>query len=298
VTPIVETPASPLEVGRRGPERGSIPALGWMLFVGSGIASQVAAALATKTYDDVGAAAGACLTFSLAGILLFGLRRPSTRGWPRERWRDSVGFGAIIVVNAVVVYMALEYLPLGTTVTIEFLGPLAVAVFHAKQARDYLIALCAIGGVALVSAASVSTSPAGISLALVGAACWAIYIFASRRAGSYARPADSLVIAIAAGGLLSIPLAVVGAAEIGETRTLLLLVAVAVIGRILPYAFEIAALQIVTLGSAGILFSIVPAIAALTGFVLLGQSFSALQSVGLAVVILAGALVIHDSETA
>jgi inner membrane transporter RhtA len=73
---------------------------------------------------------------------------------------------------------------------------------------------------------------------------------------------------------------------------------VAVIGRILPYAFEIAALQIVTLGSAGILFSIVPAIAAVTGFVLLGQSFSALQSVGLAVVILAGTLVINDSESA
>jgi inner membrane transporter RhtA len=273
-------------------------ALGWALFVCSGVCSQIAAALATKTFGEVGAAVGTCLTFSLGGLLVLVALRPRPRGWSRRRRLEVVGLGALIVVNAIFVYMANEHLPLGTTITIEFLGALGVAVAHAHHRRDYLIALFALGGVALVSAASPSTNPLGILFALGGAGCLAIYIVAGGRVASHPRPRDSLAAALVAGGVLALPGAVVGGAQIGQTHTLVLLVVVAVVGRVLPYGFEIAALARVSAGSAGILFSIIPAIAALSGFVLLGQDFSALQTLGLAVVILAGALVIRDAEAA
>jgi inner membrane transporter RhtA len=273
-------------------------ALGWALFVCSGICSQVAAALATKTFGEVGAAVGTCFTFSLGGLLVLAGLRPRPRGWSRRRWLEVVGLGALIVVNAIFVYAANEHLPLGTTITIEFLGALAIAVAHAHHKRDYAIALCALGGVALVSAASPSTDVLGILLALGGAGCLSIYIVAGGQIASHSRPQDSLAVALVAGGVLALPVGAVGAAQIGSTHTLVLLLAVAVVGRVLPYGFEIAALGRVSAGSAGILFSIIPAIAALTGFLLLGQDFSALQTLGLAVVILAGALVIHDAERA
>jgi inner membrane transporter RhtA len=273
-------------------------ALGWALFVCSGASSQVAAALATKTYGEVGAAVGTCFTFSLGGIFVLVALRPRPRGWSRRRRLEVVGLGALVVVNAIFVYTANAHLPLGTTITIEFLGPLSVAVAHAHRGRDYLIALCALGGVALVSAASPSTDVLGIFLALCGAVCFAIYVLAGSRIASHPRPGDSLAVALVVGGILAFPAGAVGAAQIGSTHTLILLLAVAVVGRILPYGFEIAALRRISAGSAGILFSIIPAIAALTGFLLLGQDFSALQTLGLAVVILAGALVIRDAEPA
>jgi len=255
----------------------------------------VAAALATKTFDEVPVVTGSAYSFTIAGLAMVAAVRPRTSEWSRARRRDSALLGAITLLNVIVLYLALDRLPLGTAITIEFLGPLSIAVLHATAKRDYIAAACAIGGVALVTGASVSTDVLGLALALGAAACWAGYIVAARRVGAHRRPGDGLAVAIGVGGLLGLPLALIAAFQIGTLHVLLLLVAVAGIGRILPYACEIVGLRLLTPGSAGVLFSAVPVIAALAGFVVLGEPYSALQIIGVAIVVLASALVLSDA---
>jgi inner membrane transporter RhtA len=269
--------------------------LGWALFICSGTGSAVAAALATKTFDEVPPVTGSAFSFTVAGLLMVGAVRPRTAGWSAGRWHDSARLGGIALVNVIVLYLALERLPLGTAITIEFLGPLGLAVLHAKAWRDYAAAALAIGGVAVVTGASVSTDSLGLALALSAAACWAFYIVAARRVGARGRPTDGLAVAIGIGGLVGLPLAVVACFQFQTVGVVALLVAVALLGRILPYTSEIVALRLLTPGSAGVLFSVVPVIAALVGFLLLDEPYSLVQVAGVAIVVVASALVLSDA---
>lgn len=253
------------------------------------------AALATETFHEVSPLTGTAFSASVAGLVTVAAARPRPAGWSAARRRASAGLGAILLLNVIALYLALDRLPLGTAITIEFLGPLSLAVLHAKAARDYGAAAFAIGGVALVTGAGVSTDLVGLLLAVSAAACWATYIVVARRVAAYPRPGDGLAVAIGIGGLIGLPLAVAACLQIGTLDVLLLLLAVALCGRILPYAFEIVALRILTPGSAGVLFSVVPVIAALTGFVLLGEPYSPAQVLGVAIVVLAGVLVLSDA---
>lgn len=272
--------------------------LGWALFVGSGVSSSIAAALATETFDQVPPAIGCGLRFAFAGLVLMSLRRPRLSSWPRARLRDSALLGALMLANVIVLYLALERLPLGTTITLEFLGPLAIATLHAHKWQDHLAAACAIGGVALVSGASAQGDLLGVAYALCAAVGWAIYIQLARRLGAYPRPADSLAGALGFGALLSIPLAIAACLQIDGLEVLLLLLAVGITGRLLPYACEIFALRRLTPGAAGVLFSIIPVIAAVVGVLLLDQPYSSTQVAGLFVVVVGSALVLRDAAPA
>jgi inner membrane transporter RhtA len=272
-------------------------ALGWALFLCSGVSSSVAAALATKTFDQVTPATGSGLSFVVAGFLAAALGRPRTGEWSSTRWRQVAMFGAVILVNVITLYLALERLPLGTTITLEFTGPLSLAVIHATHRRDYLAAAAAVAGVALVTGASADVDLLGVLLALAAASCWAAYTLLAKAVGAYPRPIDSLLAALVIGGLLALPLAAIACFEIDSAEVLLLLVAVAVLGRMLPCAVELVGLRWMTAGAAGVLFSIIPAIAAATGFLILGQPYSDLQALGMLIVVAASALVLRDAPS-
>ena len=174
--------------------------LGWALFICSGTCSALAAALATTTFDEVPPLTGTAFSASVAGLLMMAAVRPRTVGWSTVRWRDSGLLGAVLLLNVLTLYLALDWLPLGTGITIEFLGPLSLAVLHAKAWRDYGAAAFAIGGVALVTGASVSTDVVGLALAVSAAACWATYIVVARRVAADHRPGDGLTVAVGFSG--------------------------------------------------------------------------------------------------
>lgn len=269
--------------------------LGWALFICSGTCSALAAALATKTFDEVPPLTGTAFSASVAGLLMMGAVRPRTADWSAARRRDSAVLGAILLLNVLALYLALDRLPLGTGITIEFLGPLSLAVLHAKAWRDYGAAAFAIGGVALVTGASVSTDVVGLAFAVSAAACWASYIVVARRVAADHRPGDGLTVAVGFSGLFALPLALVACLQFETVGVIAVLVVVAALGRILPYMFEIVALRILTAGAAGVLFSIIPVIAALTGFVVLGEPYSAVQVLGVVIVVAGSAMVMSDA---
>lgn len=270
-------------------------AFGWALFTCSGIGASLAAALATKTFAQVSPATASAFGFTVAGLVLVGAVRPRPVGWSRARWGASAYFGTAVLANIILLYLALDRLPLGTTITIEFLGPLVVALRHAKVRRDYFAVAFAFAGVALVTGASVASNLVGLAFALASAATWAVYIFAARRVGAYPDPAAGLAVAIGIAGVVALPLTVIACLQCDTVGVFMLLLAVAVLGRLLPYACEFVGLRLLAAGTAGVLYSVIPVIAALTGVVVLGQTPTALQVLGLGIVVVGSALVLGDA---
>ena len=189
-------------------------------------------------------------------------------------------------------YQALNLLPLGVAVTVEFVGPLAVAILGSRRLLDGLWALLAAGGVALLAgnAFSGSLSVEGLALALLAGACWAAYILLSKRVGESFSGLGGLSIALCVGTLLVLPAGLIEGGHALLTPVVLgggLLVAL--MSSLIPYSLEITALRSLSAQSFGLLMSLEPAAAALAGVIVLGQHL-ALRTV-LAILLVVGASV-------
>ncbi len=269
--------------------------VGWILLSSSAMGNAVAGALASGVFRQVPPIEVVALGCVITGAVLRSCRRPRIAEWEWDRQRDAALLGSIIVVNAMFLYVAIDRLPLGTATTAEFLGPLALAVAHGGGARGYLAALAAIVGVAVVSGVDAVFEPIGLCCAFAAGACWAWYIVVNRRLGRHGSLVESLAGAFAFGGLISLPLAVVALTHVPSTEIAALLLAIALLGRLFPMACEIFALQRLTTAAASVLFAVVPAAGALSGFALLGQRLSFVQMIGLATVIGAGLIALRDA---
>lgn len=257
---------------------------------------QIGAALARGTFPVAGALGAAGWRFLLAGVAMLAVTRPRLWAWSRTRWRSVIAFGVAAAVNEVCLYEALARLPLGMAVTLEFLGPIAIALAGAHGRRQILCALLALGGVATICLTRVALDPAGVAFALAAAVGWGAYILASERAGRDDRPIDSLAVCLAIAALLTLPLTITHAPTVaGDPTVLLTLIAVAVLGTVTPYTLEMGALRRVTPSTAGVLFSVEPAIAALVGLLVLGQGLQLAQLAGIVVVVTAGANILRDT---
>jgi inner membrane transporter RhtA len=256
-----------------------------------GIASvQFGAAFANKLFAQAGPAGTVLLRLVLSALMLTIAVRPSLRGRTRSDLRAVVAYGLILGTMNWSFYEAIDRLPLGVAVTIEFTGPLAVAIAGSRRALDGLWALLAGGGVVLLAlrGESQDISPAGVLLALVAGACWAGYILTSKRVGSTFAQLDGLAIALCIGAVVVLPagLAQGGSALLRPTVVLGGL-AVAILSSILPYSFELIALRRITAATFGILMSLEPAVAALAGVILLGQELHPVTVVAIVMVVLA-----------
>jgi inner membrane transporter RhtA len=256
---------------------------------------QVGAALATSTFPAVGAAGAAGWRFALAAVFLGVIARPRVSHWTAQRWRIVLAFGLAAAANELCLYFALARLPLGMAVTLEFLGPLGLALASARRRSQIGVAALALAGVVALTGSTMSSDVVGILLALAAALGWAAYILCSARAGTFERPLDGLAVAVAVAALATAPLTIAHSTAATTVATLGSLALVAMLGTVLPYALELAALRRLAAGTVGILFSVEPAIAGVVGLVGLGQHLSPLQAVGIAAVVLAGALALRQA---
>jgi len=185
-------------------------------------------------------------------------------------------------------------------VTIEFIGPLAVAVFGSRRRLDLVwAALAAVGIVLLANPGGESLDTLGLVYILIAAACWAAYILIAKRAGRLFPGADGVAMAMVIAVL--IPL-VPGIAEAGTTllepQWLALGCAVGILSSAIPYSLETEALRRIPASVFGVLMSMEPAVAALAGFVVLGQDLGAreLVAIGLVVAASAGVSIVTPPE--
>ncbi|MCW2810545.1 MAG: hypothetical protein JWP61_1003 [Friedmanniella sp.] len=251
---------------------------------------QVGSALSVGLASDLGAGGAAWLRLSAGALILLLVARPP---WRTVRRRDAPGLLALGITTGLVTVCflaAIARIPLGTAVSVEFLGPLSVAAVKSPHRRALAWpALALIGVLLLAQPWRGRVDPAGLGFAALAAVGWAGYILLTQHVGTRFS---------GIGGLgLTVPVAAVTAAAFGVpqaaghlTPTLLVIaLGLAVLHPVLPFAFEMLALRRMSTAAFGTLMAVEPAIGVLVGTVLLHQRPSAGQVAGLALVVLAGA---------
>ena len=292
------------------------------MLVFSGIVSvQLGAGLAARMFSQAGPAGVTGLRLWWAALIMAlvggrALGRTLREVVAARAWRDlaiAVAFGLVLGAMNYSIYQAFARIPLGVAVTIEFLGPLAVAVASSRRRLDLLwVALAAAGvvlltqgGVRLASGAAgfagtagsragpllgLSTTGAGLAFALMAATCWAAYILLSRATGRRFGGSSGLVIAMIVAALLVTGPAVAQAGPaLTQPGPIAEGLAVGLLSSVIPYRFELEALRRVPAGVFGIWMSLEPAVAALVGLALLGESLAVRQWLAIMLVIIASA---------
>jgi inner membrane transporter RhtA len=265
-----------------------------MALVLSGVTSiQFGAAIAATLFDDLGPGGVSALRLGWAAIILMVLFRPRVRGRSARDLRLVVLFGLNLGLMNLCFYEALDRIPLGVAVTIEFAGPLGVAVFASRRRLDLVwAALAAVGIVLLGNPFGAGLDTVGLILILIAAACWAAYILLAQRATATFDSSEGVALAsvIAAFVPLGPGIAQAGS-DLLEPQWLALGAVVALMSSAIPYSLETESLRRLPAHVFGVLMSIEPAVAALAGFLILGQSLNAreLVAIGLVVVASAGA---------
>lgn len=260
------------------------------MFVVVGLACQeVGASIAVLLFPQAGPLGMVMLRLVFSAIVLLAIARPSWRGHSRSGWLAVLWLGSALAVMNGLFYLALERLPLGVTVTIEVLGPLVLSIVASRRASAWLWALLALAGVvALGGGGWERLDPIGVLFAVGAAACWAFYILGSARVGREFPKLDGLALAMVAGALISLPFGIADAGSALLRPDILALgAAIAVLSSTIPYALELLALRRLPAAAFAILMSLAPAMAALAGFVLLGQHLVWLEIVGISLVIAA-----------
>lgn len=265
-------------------------ASGAVLAVSSATSVQFGAAVAATLFPLVGPVGTVSLRFLGAALVLVLLTRPWRAPWTGRDLRTAGAFGLVFVVMNLSVYVAVSRLPLATAITLEFLGPLGVAIATAVTWRQRIWALPAAAGVALIGGSLQAGDAFGVVAALVAALAWASYILLSRRMGTAPHALGGLALATALGALLTLPAGVLSAgAGLLEPRTLAIGLAVGVVSSAIPYSLDLLALRRLPTAVFGVLTSLNPAIAALAGLVVLHELPPGRQLLGIALVVVASA---------
>jgi len=262
------------------------------LLVLASIASvQFGAAFAKTLFDELGAGGTVFLRTLVAAIVLALIWRPRVAGHDRRDLGLALVFGLVLAAMNFCFYSSIERIPLGIAVTFEFVGPLGVAVFGSRRPLDLLwVGLAATGILLLADFGGGDLDRLGVALALLAGVLWAAYILLSARVGRAFPAGAGLALAML---VATVPLAPVGIADAGGEflvpGILLAGIAVGLLGSAIPYALELEALRTLPVGVFGVLMSLEPAVAALAGFVVLGEGLVTRELVAIALVVVASA---------
>ncbi|SDB90146.1 inner membrane transporter RhtA [Raineyella antarctica] len=265
------------------------------------VSVQFGGALAATLIPVAGVMGSVLLRLALAAVVMLLVVRPSWRGHPRGDWWVVAQFGFTLAVMNSAFYAAIARLPIGVAVTLEFLGPLALAAITSRSLRDGAAVLLALVGVVLISGAlSVPWGELdllGMGLALLAGAAWASYIITSGRTGQRFGGIDGVAWAMLVAAVLVAPAGLLTASStILAWPALARGTGIALLSSVIPYSLENIALRWLTPNVFGVLLSLEPAVAALAGLLVLGQALSPAQTAGMALVV-AASVVIRATAT-
>jgi len=264
---------------------GRLPAP--VLFVLSGLSLYVGAALAVNLFQELRPSAVAWLRIFGSAVVLLAWRRPRVGSWSRRRWLLASVFGVVTAVMNLTFYEAVARIPLGTAVSIEFAGPVAVAAFGSRTRRDFaalgLVAL----GVVLIAKVEWRSSPMGLLLIGIAAALWAGYIVLGKRVASSGSGIDDLAVGAGIATLLLSPLLLWTGPVWSSGRLLVLGVGVGVLSSVIPYALDQVVLARVGRARFALLLALLPLTASFIGVVILRQIPHITEALG-AMAIIAG----------
>lgn len=279
--------AQPPAITDRALSRVPSPAL----VLGAIASVQLGSALATTIFHDVGPGGAVLLRLVAASAVLCAVSRPTLKSRSRRQWALAVVFGLVLAAMNMTFYHALQRIPLGITVTLEFVGPLGVAVLGSRRRLDLVWVALAIAGIlALTRGDSHGLDALGVVLALVAGACWGAYILVNARVGQTFADGSGLALAMCVASVASLPVGIQeGGSQLIAPHSLVLGASVGILSSAIPYSLELEALRRIATHVFGVLMSLEPAFAALAGLLVLGQGLSARELVGIALVVAASA---------
>lgn len=259
----------PSLTGLVGRGLGGVPPTALVLL---GIVSvQLGSALAKQLFSEVGSFGTVALRLFFAAAILMLLWRPSLR-MSRQAWTVVVAYGLTLGLMNLCFYLALDRLPLGIAVTIEFLGPLTVALIGSRRWLDALWAALAAAGVVLLMGGGGEVNLIGLLFALAAGACWGLYIVVSAALGRHTTEGNGLALGMIVAALVAVPIGVVDSgAALVQPWVLVAGLGLALLSSVLPYSLDLEALRKMPPRVFGILMSLEPAMAALIGLVVLQE---------------------------
>lgn len=255
---------------------------------------QLGAALAKSLFDQLGPGGMVFLRIAFAAVVLLVLLRPRLGGYARGDYAVAVVFGLALAAMNSFMYMALDRIPLGIAVTLEFVGPLGVAVAGSRRALDVLWVVLAACGILLLAPLGVlgesNLDPVGVLFALMAGFFWASYILLSARTGSAFPGGAGLVISLCIGTVVLLPVGIAsGGTALLDPWLLLAGFGVAMLSAAIPYSLEMQALRKIPARVFGVLMSLEPAVAAILGFLVLGETLGLKSITAVLLVTLAAA---------
>lgn len=253
---------------------------------------QLRAVIAKSTFPIIGTFTVASGRLFFAAFLLMIAFRPWRVKIPKSSFSSLFVYGVSLGFMNLSFYLALERIPLGTAVAIEFLGPLSIAVFGRRSFLNFACGGLAFGGLLLLTPLTLSgLDHLGLFYALTAALCWAIYILAGRRAGQGlpATAAASIGMLIAALVVLPIGLYQTDFSRF-QSSTVPSLIFIGLLSSAVPYTLEMIVLTTMTASTFGILLSLEPVIGAFLAWPLLGEILTVRQWCAVALIVVASAL--------
>jgi inner membrane transporter RhtA len=264
-----------------------------LLVLGAATSVQGGASVAKSLFPELGPPGVVFLRLLFGSIALWAIARPELRGRPRRELRLVAALGVVLVSMNVSFYESIDRLPLGIAVTVEFLGPLAVAILGSRRRIDFAwIALAGLGVALLANGGGRSVHTTGLMLAALAGLFWALYIFLSVPIGKAYPGASGLAPAMVLGAVLIAPWGIISAGHhLREPQLVGAAVGVGLLSSALPWSLELEALRRLPTHVFGVVLSLEPAVAALAGFVLLHEHLRlrAWLAIGLVVLASAGA---------
>ncbi|SCF86322.1 inner membrane transporter RhtA [Streptomyces sp. Ncost-T10-10d] len=272
-----------------GPPRPS----GIALMLGSGLSNQVGASVAALAFPVLGPVGVVAVRQWVAAAVLLGAGRPKLRSFTTAQWRPVLGLAAVFAAMNLTLYMAIDRIGLGLAVTLEFLGPLTVALAGSRRRTNLVCALAVAAAVVVLTRPRPSTDYLGIALALLAAVCWGCYILLNRTVGERLPGLQGSAAAAAVSGLLYLP---VGVAVLWLHRptapALLCALAAGVLSSAVPFLADLLALRRIPAHFFGIFMSVNPVFAALVGLLVLGQHLDMTSWLAIVVIVTANAVVV------
>ncbi|MFJ8675696.1 EamA family transporter [Streptomyces sp. NPDC093589] len=259
---------------------------GVALMLGSGLSNQMGASIAALAFPVLGPAGVVAVRQWVAALVLGVVGRPRLRHFTAAQWRLVWGLALVFAGMNLSLYAAIERIGLGLAVTLEFLGPLTVALAGSRRRIDLVAAVAAAGAVVVLTRPTPSTDYVGIGLALLAATCWACYILLNRTVGARLPGLEGSAAAAAVSGALYLP---VGAWVLWRhpptAGALGCALAAGVLSSAVPFLADLLALRRIPAPLFGVFMSVNPVFAALAGLAVLGQHLDALAWLAIAVIV-------------
>ena len=255
------------------------------------ISVQCGAAIAKGLFPEIGAAATASLRIGLSAIILLVAFRPNLRQLNAKQWKYVILYGLSLGAMNMIFYMAIERISVGLGVTLEFVGPLLLAIFSSKKAIDFIWVILAAIGIALIAPwTSNGINLTGVLLALLAGAFWAAYIILGGRISKIMKGGEAVAVGMLFATILILPFGIFsGGMQSLSPKLLGLGAALALLSSAIPFTLEINALKQLPAKTFSILMSLEPAMASLAAFVFLKEYLTLTECIAVACVVIASA---------